>query len=204
MLACLTTHYGDISSCPHGGVCLIQSFLKSFTLISDRAYITASAGRISRALFEISLTRGWSTLASRMLEIAKCVDKQMWWHMHPLRQFKYLSFEVLSKLEDKNATLERLDEMTPAEIGDMVRHPRAGDKVKELVSQIPHLELEAKIQPITRGILRITLTVTPAFHWNTKIHGKSEPWWIWVEDADNDHMYAAAAACEVVVPVVVV
>lgn len=58
--------------------------------------------------------------------------------------------------------------------------------------QIPHVELSATIQPITRGILRITLEVTPAFKWSTKIHGNSEPWWIWVEDAENDHMYAVA------------
>lgn len=106
-----------------------------------------------------------------MLEIAKCVDKRIWWHMHPLRQFKYLSYEVrtpapppparagtahtrtphrplaywvpvppdaqvLSKLEANNATLERLDEMTAREIGEMVRHPRAGDKVKDLVASV--------------------------------------------------------------------
>ena len=138
-----------------------------------------------------------------------------------------LLFQVLSKLEAKSATLERLDEMTAREIGEMVRHPRAGDKVKDLVAsvrrtpcalacgtrgpalaaatpltpplpcrppsrQIPHLELSAAIQPITRGILRITLQVTPAFKWSTKIHGNSEPWWIWVEDAENDHMYDVA------------
>jgi len=166
-----------------------QAPLQAFTLISDRSYISQSAGRISRALFEIALSRGWSNLASKMLEIAKCVDKRMWWHMHPLRQFNYLSFEVLSKLEDRNATLERLDEMTASEIGDMVRHPRAGPKIKDLVAQIPHMDLSATIQPITRGILRITLTIVPAFKFVTRVHGKSEPWWVWVEDAENDHMY---------------
>ena len=34
------------------------------------------------------------------------------------------------------------------------------------------------------------LTVSPNFRWNDKVHGKTaEPFWIWVEDPDNDHMY---------------
>ena len=52
------------------------------------------------------------------------------------------------------------------------------------------VEVEANIQPITRTVLRVRLSISPNFRWNDKVHGKShEPFWIWVEDPDNDHMY---------------
>ena len=31
--------------------------------------------------------------------------------------------------------------------------------------------------------------ITPVFEWNDKIHGTVEPWWIWVEDPDSEHIY---------------
>ena len=30
------------------------------------------------------------------------------------------------------------------------------------------------------------MTVTPDFHWDDKIHGNSEPFWILVEDCDGE------------------
>ena len=35
----------------------------------------------------------------------------------------------------------------------------------------PHLQLEASLQPITRTVLRISLTITPAFEWRVRIAG---------------------------------
>jgi activating signal cointegrator complex subunit 3 len=32
------------------------------------------------------------------------------------------------------------------------------------------------------AVLRVTLTIAPLFRWNVRVHGASEPWWIWVED----------------------
>jgi len=40
------------------------------------------------------------------------------------------------------------------------------------------------VQPITRSCLRIDLTITPDFHWDDRIHGSAEPFWILVEDTD--------------------
>ena len=65
-----------------------------------------------------------------------------------------------------------------------------GPKVKQCAMQIPCLELEATIQPITRTVLRVRLTITPGFTWNDRVHGtNSEPFWIWVEDPENNHIY---------------
>lgn len=69
--------------------------IDTFSLVSDAAYISASLARIMRALFEICLRGGWCEMSLFMLEYCKAVDRQIWPHQHPLRQFdKDLSAEV--------------------------------------------------------------------------------------------------------------
>ena len=65
-----------------------------------------------------------------------------------------------------------------------------GATVKRCVEQIPAISLASSIQPITRTVLRVRLTIKPEFQWDDRVHGStSEPWWIWVEDPDNNHIY---------------
>lgn len=67
---------------------------------------------------------------------------------------------------------------------------KMGREIVKLVNAFPTLSLAASIQPITRTVLKVLLTVTPEFEWNDKLHGStSEPWWIWVEDVDSGYMY---------------
>lgn len=66
-------------------------------------------------------------MAALLLEYCKGVDRRIWPHQHPLRQFEaVLSGEVLFKLEQKGAELERLVDMEEREIGAMIRHPHGG------------------------------------------------------------------------------
>lgn len=40
-------------------------------------------------------------MASRLLDVAKTIDKRMWWDLSPLRQFNTsLNMEIRRKLED--------------------------------------------------------------------------------------------------------
>lgn len=41
----------------------------------------------------------------------------------------------------------------------------AGDKIASCVESFPSLGLEASLHPITRGVVRIQLTITPEFVW---------------------------------------
>ncbi len=80
--------------------------------------------------------------------------------------------------------------MDPKDIGSLIHHVRAGPDVKRAAWEIPLVELEATIQPITRTVLRVRLQVKPNFRWNDRVHGAtSEPFWVWVEDPENNHMY---------------
>ena len=70
-----------------------QLKLEGFALVSDMVYVTQSASRILRAMFEICLKRGWSQLSRRALDLCKMVEKRMWLSMSPLCQFKQMPME---------------------------------------------------------------------------------------------------------------
>lgn len=48
-------------------------------------YVTQSASRILRALFEMALKKGWATLAENLLTACKMVERRQWYSMTPLR-----------------------------------------------------------------------------------------------------------------------
>ncbi|PIK56649.1 putative activating signal cointegrator 1 complex subunit 3 [Apostichopus japonicus] len=105
-------------------------------------------------------------------------------------QFPHLGEEILRKLDESRHTVDRLRDMPAKEIGHLIRHVRKGELVKQAVDQLPAIELEATLQPITRTVMKVSLTITPDFKWNDRVHGNvSESWWIWVEDPENNHIY---------------
>jgi pre-mRNA-splicing helicase BRR2 len=79
-----------------------QLKLEGFALVSDMVFITQSAARLMRAIFEIVLHRGWAQLADKTLALCKMIDRRMWQSMSPLRQFKKIPEEVVKKIEKKN------------------------------------------------------------------------------------------------------
>uniref|UniRef100_A0A8C6SMC7 Activating signal cointegrator 1 complex subunit 3 n=1 Tax=Neogobius melanostomus TaxID=47308 RepID=A0A8C6SMC7_9GOBI len=174
---------------------LLQTYISrgevdSFSLISDLSYVAQNAARIVRALFEIALRKRWPTMTYRLLTLCKVIDKRLWGFSHPLRQFPSLSHIVLNRLEEKKLSVDKLKEMRKDEIGHMLHHVNIGLSVKQCVHQIPSVTMEASIQPITRTVLRVRLIITPDFRWNDQVHGSvGEPWWLWVEDPINDHIY---------------
>ncbi|XP_057689624.1 activating signal cointegrator 1 complex subunit 3 [Corythoichthys intestinalis] len=174
---------------------LLQTYISrgdvdSFSLISDLSYVAQNAARIVRALFEIALRKRWPAMTYRLLTLCKVIDKRLWGFAHPLRQFSNLSHIILNRLEEKKLTVDKLKEMKKDEIGHMLHHVNIGLTVKQCVHQIPSISIEASVQPITRTVLRVRLIVTPDFHWTDQVHGSvGEPWWLWVEDPINDHIY---------------
>ncbi|VAI08396.1 unnamed protein product [Triticum turgidum subsp. durum] len=172
----------------HGKISiLIQVFISrasvdSSSLHSDAQYISQSLGRIMRALFEICLRRGWSEMTSLLLEYCKAVDRKIWPHLHPLRQFdRDISPEILWKLEERNVDLDRLYEMEENDVGALIRFSHQGRLVKQYVGYFPHVNLSASVSPITRTVLKVDLLITPEFVWKDRHHGMSQRWLIIVE-----------------------
>ncbi|OZJ04536.1 hypothetical protein BZG36_03995 [Bifiguratus adelaidae] len=167
-----------------------NAMLDDFALVSDSAYVAQNAGRIVRALFEIALNRSWGPTASVLLSVNKAIEKRMWTFEHPLGQFG-LPRDIIHKLEDRSyqTPIEEMRDMSPQELGQLVRNNRFGATLSRCVDQFPSLQIDAKIAPITRNVLNIDLTITPDFLWNDRIHGTVEPWWIWAEDSENTEIY---------------
>lgn len=77
-----------------------------------------NAARIVRALFEIALRKRWPAMTYRLLNLSKVIDKRLWGWVSPLRQFSVLPPSVLSKLEEKNLTVDKMKDMRKDEIGE--------------------------------------------------------------------------------------
>ncbi|KAI8815177.1 Sec63 Brl domain-containing protein [Cladochytrium replicatum] len=170
---------------------LLQSYISrgpinDFALVSDSAYVAQNAARILRALFQVAVGRSWGPTASVILSLCKSVDRRMWSFEHPIAQFD-LPPEIVTKLDssEKKMSIEQMRDMDPQELGQLVRHVKMGTTIMRCVEQFPTLLLDASIAPITRTVLRITLTITPDFLWNDRVHGSVEPWWIFVEDSEH-------------------
>ncbi|KAK7072360.1 activating signal cointegrator 1 complex subunit [Halocaridina rubra] len=153
----------------HGKVnILLQSYISrvkvdSFSLVSDINYISDNSVRITRALFEVVLHKGWPLMAGRLLTMAKMLEHQLWHFESPLRQFSRLTQEILDKLDNSRLTIEKIRDMDAKEIGRMLRHEKMGKDIKAAAWQFPLLELEATVQPITRTVLRVKLSIIPDF-----------------------------------------
>ena len=163
-----------------------QLKLELFALMSDMVFVTQSAARLMRAIYEIVLLHGWAQLADKTLSLCKMIDRRMWQSMCPLRQFRKISGEVVKKIEKKNFPFERFYDLGPSEIGELLRMPKLGKTLHRYVHQFPKLDLLSHIQPVTRSTLSVELTITPDFQWDERVHGQSEAFWIFVEDVDSE------------------
>ncbi|ETW75698.1 hypothetical protein HETIRDRAFT_460980 [Heterobasidion irregulare TC 32-1] len=163
-----------------------QLKLDGFALVADMVFVQQSAGRILRAVFEICLKRGWAIPARAALDMCKMVEKRMWGSMTPLRQFKGVPSEIIRKAEGKQFPWYRYFDLSPPEIGELLGIPNAGRLVHRLVHNFPKLQLQAQVQPITRSLLRIDLSIIPDFRWDEKVHGNAESFLITVEDVDGE------------------
>ncbi|EPX71127.1 ATP-dependent RNA helicase Slh1 [Schizosaccharomyces octosporus yFS286] len=169
---------------------ILQSYIskarvEDFTLTSDTNYVAQNAGRISRSLFEIALSRAWAS-AFTILNLSKSIEKRQWGFEHPLLQFD-LPNDIATKLENQysNLSVEDLSEMSSNELGDYVHNKKMGPTIKHCVSRLPLLGVEADLLPLTKNVLRLTLTINAKFTWDMKYHGNSQLFWIFVEDSDG-------------------
>lgn len=170
---------------------LLQSYvtqlkLDGYALMVDMVYVTQSAGRILRAIFEICLRRGWAQVCHKALDLCKMVGRRAWLSMSPLRQFANFPAEVIRKLERKDISWDRYYDLNPQELGELVSMPKAGKMIHKYVHQFPKLEIQAHVQPITRSVLKVELVITPDFQFDERVHSGAETFWVMVEDVDGE------------------
>ncbi|RKU42759.1 DEIH-box ATPase [Coniochaeta pulveracea] len=160
--------------------------LEGLALMADMVYVTQSAGRILRAIFEITLKKGWASVAKTALDLCKMAEKRMWPTMTPLRQFPNCAREIIQKAERIDVPFTSYFDLDPPRMGELLGMPKAGRTVCGLVAKFPRLEVNAQVQPMTRSMLRVELVITPNFEWDEAVHGLSESFWIIVEDCDGE------------------
>jgi pre-mRNA-splicing helicase BRR2 len=160
--------------------------LEGLALMADMVYVTQSAGRILRAMFEIALRKGWSGVAKDALDLCKMAEKRMWPTMTPLRQFPECSADIIKKAERIDVPWSSYFDLDPPRMGELLGMQRQGRQVCAMVAKFPRLEISAQVQPVTRSMLRVELTLTPKFEWDDNLHGRAENWWIMVEDCDGE------------------
>ncbi|KAI9830786.1 MAG: DEIH-box ATPase [Phylliscum demangeonii] len=177
---------------PHAKInVLLQAYisrlkLEGLALMADLVYVTQSAGRILRAIFEITLKKGWASVAKTTLTLCKMAEKRMWPTMTPLRQFPGCPRDVIQKAERIEVPWTSYFDLDPPRMSELLGIPKAGRSVCALVKKFPRLEVQAQIQPMTRSMLRVELTLAPNFEWDEAVHGTSEAFWIIIEDCDGE------------------
>lgn len=177
---------------PHAKInVLLQAYisrlkLEGLALMADLVYVTQSAGRILRAIFEICLKKGWASVAKTALDLCKMAERRMWPIMTPLRQFPSCPKEVIQKAEKIEVPWSSYFDLDPPRMGELMGLSKAGKQVCNLVQKFPRLEVQAQVQPITRSMLRVELTITPKFEWDEIVHGVAENFWIIIEDCDGE------------------
>jgi len=167
--------------------------LEGLALMADMVYVTQSAGRILRAIFEICLRRGWASVTKTALDLCKMAEKRMWPTMTPFRQFTAAPANQLGPIVTKaeraaEFTWSKYFTMDPPHLGELFNNARAGKLAHSLLERFPRLDVQAQVQPVTRSLLKVELTITPDFIWDDAYHGTAETFWILVEDCDGEEI----------------
>lgn len=159
-----------------------QLALEGFALAADMIYVTQSAGRILRALFELCLRRGWARAARVALDLCRQVERRQWRAMSPLRQLAdTVPADIIRKVERKDFAWDLIFELSPAELGELIRTPSAGRTLHSALATFPRVALETATVPLRRDLIRLELTLRPRI---TRASG--ELFWLLVEDCDGD------------------
>ncbi|CAH6721919.1 RQC trigger complex helicase Slh1p [[Candida] jaroonii] len=183
---------GEIEAAQSKTNILLQAFIsqasiKESALVADSNYVAQNSARICRALFLIGINRHWSVFSKVLLSLCKSIDKRVWEFDHPLAQFD-LPEPVMRNIRSKNPSIESLRDMEPGELGDLVHNSSMGSKLYQLVNKFPYVEIESEIFPISSNVMRVHIFLDGDFKWDDQYHGKSQFFWIFVEESENSEL----------------
>ncbi|SCV04303.1 LAMI_0H15038g1_1 [Lachancea mirantina] len=157
--------------------------LDGFALNADMIYITQSATRLIRAMFELSTEQGWPRTAKKLLNLCKSVSNRLWFSNTPLRQFPSCPAEVIRRAEASSIPWSQfLSLETPQEVGKALRSEKHGKAIFDLIRRFPKLNINCTVQTITPTWIKFELEILADWLWDTKLHGFSESFFVLAED----------------------
>lgn len=164
-----------------------QSRINDSSLLSDSNYISQNSIRLCRALLLIGINRRWGNFSQVMLNICKSIERRMWSFCHPLCQFD-LPETIIRQICEKNPPIEQMLDMKSSELGELVHNNKMGTKLYSILRNFPRIDINAEIFPITVNIMRIHVDLYPKFHWDVRIHGDAQFFWVLVEESNNSQI----------------
>lgn len=161
--------------------------LDGFALMADMIFISQSAGRLFRALYDLALRKGWSKLSKSLLNICKMVEKKLWLTNTPLRQYPNVPKDIINVAERSLTPWKYYLALNdPSMVIKSLKAEKYGNLVSELVSKFPQIDIEYSLHPVTPSLLQIDLDIKPHWKWDTSIHGFAESFTLLVEDCDGE------------------
>lgn len=127
-------------------------------------------------------------MAEKCLNVAKMFEQQVWDYETPLRQYPDISPMICNKIENqKYLDIEKIRDLDVSEIAQLIRENKDhASLVKRRAEDIPLVDVESSVQPITRTVIRVILTIKPRFTWNSKFHGPAtEHFSLWISDVNE-------------------
>ncbi|KAJ1513380.1 hypothetical protein HMI54_003032 [Coelomomyces lativittatus] len=175
---------------------LLQAYISNHplnTFVSEVLLITQNAARLLRAFFEVALHSKYMDTAMTILELCKSIEQQRWSFEHPLAQTKLVSFEILekiSRLDPRHMDVWAMKQASTYELATLLRlnHSMAKE-VKAAAWKLPWVSLTFKLIPISATVVELQLAVTCDFHWDPRVHGSVQVWWLWIQQRDGSHVY---------------
>ena len=161
--------------------------LDGFALMADMVYVSQSAGRLFRALYDLCLKKGWAKLVKILLNICKMIENKLWLTSTPLRQYPNVPPEIINIAERSMTPWKYYLTLTnPSHVIKALKAEKFGNLAYELVSKFPQLDIEASVKPITPSLIQLDLEIFPRWKWDTEIHGFTQSFTLLVEDCDGE------------------
>ncbi|KAJ3862945.1 Sec63-domain-containing protein [Lentinula novae-zelandiae] len=161
--------------------------LEDFALVSDSAYVAQNGGRIVRALLEIAISRKWANVSAVLMGMSKAIEKRLWPFDQPLKQFD-LKGDLIYHLESWGDDYSPADlaVMSAEELGELTHlNSIQGKALLNAAKQFPTVQIQSVLRPLGSEVLKVVVRLTKQFTWVNKLHGTSEPFWVWIEDHDG-------------------
>lgn len=161
--------------------------LDGYALMADMIYVSQSAGRLFRALYDLALYKKWAKVAKVLLNINKMIENHLWLTNTPLRQFPAVPGDIVN-IAERSLTPWKyyLALKSERSVVKAFKAEKYGNLAWELIQKFPQLNLEYNLAPITPSLLQIELRIVPHWKWDVAVHGYAESFTLLVEDCDGE------------------